>query len=422
MPEAHSEWSASGFKKILLCPGSKVLEVGKVDKPSVYSAEGTAAHNLLEMCLRTGRDAQAFKGRVLQADGFEFEVDDDMVDHIQWTIDQVKDYVGDDGVLMTEQKLYYADYLGVDREAGWGTGDVVIIRGDEVIVADLKYGKGVGVSVEKNPQLMLYGLGAVAEHNGIAADLVRARLVILQPRTSRRPSEWDISVEELEAWGRSTARSIVNTVRNAQEIQGPEWNDTFLRPGEEQCRFCKAKATCPKLREEVAGTVCDGSAPATPDEFEAIVQGEIEDPRMASEDDAWLAAVMAKADLIEDWLKAVRAEVERRLLAGGAVPGYKLVQGKQGNRAWTSKSAAEEAMLAMRLKQDEMYERSIISPTAAEKLLAKESPRRWTKLQALITRADGKPSVAPLSDKRPALEVKPVADDFDDVETFDDLI
>lgn len=429
MPEAHSEWSASGFKKIMLCPGSKVLEVGKADTTTVYAAEGTAAHQLLEWCLTGDTPAAGYVGRIIEADGFKIEVTDEMADHIQWCVDRVMEYKGEDGVMLVEQRLYYAEYLDVPRETGWGTGDVVIIRGSEITVIDLKYGRGVPVDVEENPQLMLYGLGAVAEHNGIAVDLDSVRLVILQPRIVRSPSEWDTTVESLEAWGRSTARSAVNTAKNAESMvvrvhdetqMSPEWVDTFLRPGEEQCRFCSAKATCPKLREEVAGVVFD-SVPASPDEFADMTPVSPNDETQGA-DAEWLAIAMSKAKLIEEWITAVRAETERRLLAGQAVPGYKLVQGKQGNRQWTSKTEVEEVLKGMRLKQEEMYDRTIISPTTAEKLLAKDSPRRWAKLQEYITRSEGEPHVAPLSDKRPALDIKPVADDFDAVaETFDDL-
>jgi hypothetical protein len=128
--------------------------------------------------------------------------------------------------------------------------------------------------------------------------------------------------------------------------------------------------------------------------------------------DVALSIKMAAVDLIEDWCKAVRAETERRLLAGESVPGWKLVQGKRGARAWSSPTDAEATLKSMRLKQDEMYEFKLISPTSAEKLLAKDSPRRWSKLLDLIIQPEGKPHVAPESDKRPALVVTPTADDF----------
>lgn len=413
MPELHSEWSASGFKKIMLCPGSKVLEKGASDNTTIYAAEGTAAHELLELVLTGRTPAGGFVGRVIRADGFDIEVTDDMARYVQGVADFVFGLQGADGVLMVEQQLCYADYLGVGRDEAWGTGDVVIAKGERLIVIDLKYGKGVEVDVERNPQLMLYGLGALDKLNGIAGDFTEVELVIAQPRINPEPSRWVTSVEELEAWGRSTARSAVATAKTAEEHQGlVVWADTFLRPGEEQCRFCKAKANCPKLGAEVALHV--SNAPATADEFDHI-----SDPKTFSEPD--LARAMSACGMIEDWVTAVRAEVERRLLAGVSVPGYKLVEGKLGNRAWTNKAEVAEVLKSMRLRDDEMYDKTIISPTSAEKLLAKESPRRWTTLQQYITRAPGKPSVAPTSDKRPALEVKPVADDFAVVESIDDL-
>lgn len=414
MPEAHSEWSASGFKKIMLCPGSKVLEVGAPNQSSIYAAEGTAAHELLEMVLTSGTPAAGYIGRVIEADGYQIEVDDDMARHVQNVADFVLELKGTDGVMMVEQKLYYADYLGLEREQAWGTGDVVIAKGDLLLVIDLKYGKGVEVEAKDNPQLMLYGLGALDKLNGIAGDFTHVELIIAQPRVSSEPSRWITTVAELEEWATTTARSHVKTAKNAEAMHGTsaEWHEVYLRPGEEQCRFCKAKATCPALGDLVSVHV--SSAPATVDEFQHI-----SDPKTFPERD--LARAMSACDLIEDWCKAVRAEVERRLLAGTSVPGFKLVQGKQGNRAWTDKAEAEAAMKAMRLKQNEMYALSLISPTVAEKLLAKESPRRWQKLQPYITRAEGKPSVAPLSDKRLALEIKPVADDFAALPDFTDL-
>ena len=150
-------------------------------------------------------------------------------------------------------------------------------------------------------------------------------------------------------------------------------------------------------------------------------------------------ACIGKADLIEDWLKAVRAEVERRLLASEEVPGYKLVRGKQGNRAWADKVAAEAALKAMRLKVEQMYDLSLISPTSAEKLAPKLDgdgkpkpvkdgqeppaigPRQWKTLQGLIVRAEGKAHVAPAADPRPALVLTPAADEFAEV-TPDDLV
>jgi hypothetical protein len=128
-----------------------------------------------------------------------------------------------------------------------------------------------------------------------------------------------------------------------------------------------------------------------------------------------VSTMLASVPLIEDWCKAVRAEAERRLLAGTPVAGYKLVRGKAGARQWSDKTEAEAALKAMRLRQDEMYSMSVISPTQAEKLLAKDSPKRWSKLQHLVVQSEGGLSVAPESDKRQAVAIEPVADAFADM-------
>lgn len=109
-------------------------------------------------------------------------------------------------------------------------------------------------------------------------------------------------------------------------------------------------------------------------------------------------------------------QIKRRhvSLLRGSVPGFKLVSAPQGDDGWSDESAAEELLKSFRLKQEQMYSQKVITPSQAEDLLKVDSPRRWTKVEALITRADGKPTVAPESDPRPALNINPV-NDFDDV-------
>lgn len=450
----HSEWSPSGFKQVMLCPGSKVLQAGAPRTTSKYAAEGTAAHKLLTECLESSNPALHYLGQDYQADGMEFIVDEDMARHVQVCIDYVNDLVSQGGILLVDRRVHFGSYLGVLDEVAFGTLDVAVILGTELISIDFKYGMGVEVSAgysvelgqtngerdhapQPNPQLALYGLGILAEVKDIT-DIERVRLVISQPRITTKPSEYDLSVEELEAWGYGAARSTVASCQNAAQAsrEDPEWNEVFLCPGEEQCRFCKAKATCPALRAEVFQTVeATIEGPATIDEFSALETTPLnsaDNEDMAGPDGAlWLSACLDKVDLIEDWCKAVRAEVERRLLAGETVPGYKVVQGKMGNRSWADEKAAEEQLKAMRLKTEEMYDLSLISPTAAEKLAPKFDkagkpippkegqpapaigPRQWLKLQPLITRKQGKPHVAPLSDPRPPLVITPVADEFE---------
>lgn len=284
--------------------------------------------------------------------------------------------------LFVEQRLPIAHLTGEDD--AHGTADAVIVAGDELIVVDLKYGRGVAVLADDNPQLQIYALAALAEFS-LAQDFKTVRMVIHQPRLGV-VSEWVQTVEELEAFGATVTAA-------AQRTRDP---DAPLVVGEAACHFCKAKADCPAIR----ATVMDAFDNVEPKTAEADV----------------LSDAMAKADLIEGWLKAIRAKVESNLLARIPVPGWKLVQGKRGNRAWSDKDAAEKLLKEMRVKHDLMYDYSVISPTTADKL-AKDGViglRQWAKVQALITQADGKPSVAPESDKRPALVTSAVGD-FDDV-------
>ena len=143
-----------------------------------------------------------------------------------------------------------------------------------------------------------------------------------------------------------------------------------------------------------------------------------------------LGNLMGTVGLIEDWCKALRAQVEENLITGVEVPGYKLVDGRKGNRAWSSVEEAEATLKTMRVPHDQMYDYKVVSPTTAEKLFKAGviGPRQWPKLSTLITQAEGKPSVAPAADKRPAISLAPTAKGLTDEtpkprdEKFDDLI
>ena len=201
-------------------------------------------------------------------------------------------------------------------------------------------------------------------------------------------------------------RSAVGVVAEGTALSA---DGGFLFPGEKQCRFCRAKSTCPALRAEVAGITHDA---ASLDDFADLLPV----PPDSQTGDNYLSIAMGMVGLVEDWCKGIRAEVERRLLAGQEVKDFKLVEGKRGNRKWADEAAVENVMKSFRLRQDEMYDLSLISPTKAEKLL-KSNPKRWSKVQEHITQSAGKPSVAPVADPRPALDVQSVADDFRDLLT-----
>lgn len=394
----HAFLSPSGAPAWTRCEAKVHLEAGLPDKSGKDAAEGTAAHELRAMCLTTGDDARVYLGRIIEG----FEVTDEMADAVQRSIDVVRSILANntDAELHVEVPL---DISHITGEVGAkGTSDTVILlhSAQTLIVDDYKHGRGVPVAAEDNEQLVIYAGAALAEFD-LVGDWQHITMRISQPRINN-DSEWTITRAELEA--RLAAISAT-----AQRIR--EGNELTLTatPGEKQCRFCKAKATCKALEREVQTIIGVEFENMTVDRLRA---GELIDAADGVDN---LAQKMSKVDLIEDWCKAVRAETERRLLAGSDVPGYKLVEGRRGARKWSDEKVAEETLKAMRVKHEQMYEYSLISPTTAEKLAKAEviGPRQWPRLKELITQSEGKPSVAPASDKRPAIVVTPTADEFD---------
>jgi hypothetical protein len=392
------------------CPGSVVLEAEYPDESSTYAREGSAAHELAALVLENKEDsAQPYVGKQVQFyDGDEevlWPITQSMADHVDDYVKLVREYA-EGGTLMVEQRLGIGHITG--EEGAKGTSDVVIVRGGELIVMDLKFGMGVKVDAQDNPQLQLYALGALNEFD-MLGDFHTVTMVIHQPRLNY-VSEWSIPVQDLHEFGLS-ATAAANITRDAEDVLSKngklDW--MYLNPGEKQCKFCKAKATCPALRAEITEVV-GGSSAATLADFAEFTPETVD----METGDNYLPIAMSKVELVEQWCKGVRAEVERRLLAGQKVDGFKLVEGKRGNRKWGSEADVEALFKSFRLRQDEMYDFSLISPTKAEKLF-KENPKRWAKVQDLITQSTGKPSVAPATDKRQEIAVQSVADDFRDI-------
>ena len=391
----HALLSPSGAHRWMRCPGSLLLEKTAPDRSTRYADEGSAAHKIATECLQSDGKISPddFLGCQLDMGENEILVDHEMVQSVEQFIEVVEKYAAGGGMVLVDKRVNFSPYIGVDNSTG--TADVIIIFPDRLVVIDLKYGRGVRVYAEHNEQLRLYALGALNDY-GIGCDPVDIVMVIHQPRLEHLDDD-TMTVADLEAWALNHAKPGAAT---ALSMMGMTVETVTLEPGEKQCKFCNAKAVCPAVAAEV--NVSTGTL-ATAADFANLAD--------LPSDDIWLK--MLKVPLVESYCKAIRAEAERRLFAGDVNPHFKIVEGKKGNRAWTSEAEAEAAMKANKIKPDDMYTKKLVSPTQAEKNLKKTKPKAWAALQEHIVRAPGKPSVAPATDKRPALALSAISSDFE---------
>ena len=433
----HARYSPSGAKKWMTCVGAPAMEHGQPDDSSEYADEGTAAHALASMCLEGNKHPAAFLGRVLHVvNGVydpknttgaapkigdvvrSFEVDTDMVAAVNTYAQRVKEYA-ERGELMVEQRVPIHQVTG--ELGACGTADGIVILQDgatlEFQAHDLKYGMGVKVYAERNPQCLMYLAGVVHELEPIYGRPTKLRAVIHQPRLDHL-DEWDCTYDELMAFvAEAKERAGLAALAFEKRANWIGKDNSYLSPGD-HCKtsFCKARATCPALQKFVSDTIgADFEVLAAP---VSVEQKEANIPALPT-DLARLGKLNASVELILDWCKQVRARVEGALFENHnsdeaqAALGFKLVEGKRGNRQWEDEKKAEEALKAMRLKSEVIYDYSVKSPTQIEKALKTEHPKQWAKVSALVVQKEGKPSVTELKDKRPALVIKPTADEFE---------
>lgn len=383
-PKLHAVLSPSGADRWMVCHGSVLLTKDLKEQESEYASEGTDYHELAAVCLEENHEAAEFVGHPMLSG--KRDVTEENAKFLQeGYIDYVRGYAAE-GTLLIEEKCPIGHLTGEDD--AFGTSDAVVIRPDsELIIVDLKFGRGVEVDPTDNRQCKIYALGVIEKHQ-LQESVETVRIVICQPRTGDgKPKEWVISMVDLLAF----ANDVKLAAKKISMIKNPEGH---LVPSEKGCRFCKAKATCPALRDFVEAAVTEG--------FENL-EGKHPGKNRAE----LLGSAMDKLDLVEIWMKGIQSQVEIELLAGQPVVGkdghYKLVQGKKGNRKWDDEEVAEVLFKAMRIKEDDMYNKNLISPADAEKLLAKSSPGRWEKVKKLYSQSEGSKHVANAKDKRPAI-------------------
>ena len=359
---AHALLSASSAHRWLACPPSAVAAEAYEDTSSEYAAEGTMAHEVAEIVVsgnirpETGRD------------GFAPEVTQEMLDCAAGYRDYIQEQIRTpDAVQMLERRVDFSEYV----PDGFGTCDCIIIQGDTLTIIDYKYGKGVAVSAENNPQMRLYALGALNDY-GIAYDVENVEMHIYQPRINNISTE-RLTVSALLEW----AEKIVKpTAAKAAKGKGE------YKAGA-HCRFCPHAGRCRALTK-------------TCTEYVSTHGLRVGVPVLAPHE---VAEVLAMEPLVTLWLKRVRDQAMTTMLDGGEIPGYKIVEGRQGARRWTDEHQVATLLDNAGYTRDEYTTTTIFSPAGMDKALGKKKVEEL--LGGCVERSPGSPTIVPVSDKRP---------------------
>ncbi|MBS1776005.1 MAG: DUF2800 domain-containing protein [Bacteroidetes bacterium] len=374
MPGTHSLLSPSSASRWLRCTPSARLEESFTDKAGEAAAEGTLAHSLGELLIKNqlkliskavfNKEFKAIKENKFY-DAAMQEHAENYAAYVLERFSEAKSHTPD-AVLYLEQRLDMTRYV----PEGFGTGDAVIIANGVLDINDLKYGKGVTVFAENNPQMKLYALGALDEFD-FMYEIHTVRMTIFQPRIDNI-STWELPVSELRAWAEEELKP-----RAALAFDG----GGDYTPGA-HCQFCRAKATCK----------------ANADFNLEIAKHEFKAERLMSDDE--IADVLNRAPLFTAWLSAVLEHaLDQAVNHGKRWPGFKLVEGKS-NRVYTDEEKVAEFLIKEhKYSEDIIYQpRKILGITAMEKALGKGVFA--STLNGYIIKPPGKPTLVPISDKR----------------------
>lgn len=406
----HALLSPSSAHRWCNCPGSVALTKDLPNVSSPYAEEGTRAHRLAELALAYWREAErltdgyGFAGDMSYAAARDkyFELRDkagEEMDAAVGTYLQAIENKRPYSWLKVEERL---DVSGITGEEGAaGTADCVMFKGDTLWIIDFKYGKGVRVAAEHNDQLSIYAIAAYDQLDFFAqAGVQQIGLQIVQPRIDHI-DEWVFPVSEIEGMRARFKEAGAEALREARQYDEDHGTALQLNPSEGACRFCGVKASCPKLREQVTELVESQFEVLLPAEMPAAPEA-IPVPQEIDE----LAKALKWVPLVRTWCDAVSDSALSKASAGEDIPGFKLVAGRAGPRQW-DKAQLEQVTKLLKggLRVADIYEKKLISPTSAEKLMKAGTlgEARWKKLGKFITRSEAKNALVPESDPRPAL-------------------
>lgn len=363
-PEKHAKLSASSAHRWMNCNPSANLEREFADRTSEAAAEGSAAHALCEHKLRKALKMRSTRP-VSKYDSDEMEMyTDSYVEFVLEQIEVAKQHCADPFVLI-EQRLDFSCYV----PDGFGTGDCLIVADKLLHIIDFKYGLGVLVEAEENPQMMLYALGALRLFDALY-DIDTISMSIFQPRREN-VSTWTITVAELEEWAEKTLRPKAELAFKGEgEFNPGPW-----------CTFCKAAVKCRARAEEKL----------------ALAQYEFAKPPLLTDEE--IEDLLSRLDDLTKWANEIAAYAQDAAINHGKQwNGFKLVEGRS-IRKYSDETAVVAAATAAGYR--DIYKKSLIPITEMEKLMGKKTFAEV--LGGLVMKPQGKPTLVPASDKRPAI-------------------
>lgn len=404
MPDKHAILSPSAAHRWLHCTPAPRVEAEFPETTSEYAEEGRLAHSVCELAAKkkfTVMNNRTYNSRLkkLKADP---KWDDEMLSTAATYVEHLAEHA-----MRFEHAPYVALEVQVDitdyAPEAFGTCDCVMIGGDELIITDYKHGKGVPVSAQDNPQMLLYALGALKLYRPIYGDMIRrVSTYIDQPRLGSYDGA-SMTVEELLAWGESIKPKAAAAFMGTGEFAPGEW-----------CRFCRAKAKCRARANQ--NTALEDFKDCIPLGRSIPMQAEYDATGFKPSNcltDEEIGALLVRAEGLVAWYNDLKEYALAACLNGKTIPGWKAVEGRS-TRAWTDQDAALDALMAGGVEEAIIYDRVPKTLAQLEKVIGKQ--RFGELVGGMIIKSPSKPALAAESDKRPAYNG--AAADFSEVKAL----